>query len=195
MSRGFKTGLGLAAILALAVIAAWLVIPPGGGSSGSAPIGGPFTLTDQHGRAFSSRALHGRLELIYFGYTFCPDVCPTELQTISAALDRLGRSADQVAPVFITVDPARDTPAVLARYLEDFSPRLIGLTGTPDQIAAVARAYRVYYAKAPDSGDADSYAVDHSNIIYLMGRDGRYLTHFSLQSTPDQIAAAIRASL
>jgi protein SCO1/2 len=195
MPRGLKTGLALAAIVALAIVAAWVIIPPDRGPSGSAAIGGPFTLTDQHGRTFTSAALHGKLGRIYFGYTYCPDICPTELQTISAALDRLGKSADQVVPVFITVDPARDTPAVLARYLEDFSPRLIGLTGTPDQIAAVARAYRVYYAKAASSGGADDYMMDHSNIIYLMGRDGRYLTHFSLQSTPDQIAAAIRAHL
>ncbi len=195
MPRGLKTGLALAAIVALAVVAAWLIIPPKDGSSGSAAIGGPFTLTDQHGHTFASSALRGKLALIYFGYTYCPDICPTELQAISAALDRLGKSADQVVPVFITIDPARDTPAVLAHYLADFSPRLIGLTGTPDQIAGVARAYRVYYAKAAGSSDADSYMMDHSNIIYLMGRDGRYLTHFSLQSTPDQIAAAIRTHL
>lgn len=193
MLRGFKTGLALAAVLAIAVAAAWLIIPPKGGS---AAIGGPFTLTDQHDRTFASSALHGKLALIYFGYTYCPDICPTELQTISAALDRLGKSADQVTPVFITIDPARDTPSVLAHYLADFSPRLIGLTGTSDQIAAVAQAYRVYYGKAEGSDDAESYyLMDHSNIIYLMGRDGRYLAHFSLQTTPDQIAAAIRSHL
>jgi protein SCO1/2 len=197
MPRGLKTGLAIAAIVALAAIAAWVIIPPTRAPFGTADIGGPFNLTDQHGRPFASSALHGKLALIYFGYTYCPDICPTELQTISAALDRLGKSADQVTPIFITVDPERDTPAVLASYLSDFSPRLIGLTGTPDQIAKVARAYRIYYAKAPGASGTvgDSYLMDHSNIIYLMGRDGRYLTHFSLQSTPDQIAAAIRTHL
>lgn len=199
MHARIPTALLVAAIVVLGALAAWFILPPnsrpGGLSSGVAAIGGPFALTDQHGRPFTDRALHGKLALIYFGYTYCPDVCPTELQTVSAALDRLGPAADQVVPVFVTVDPARDTPAVLGAYLKDFNPRLVGLTGTPEQIAAAAKAYRIYYARAGNANAADGYAMDHSNIVYLMGRDGRYLTHFTLTTTPDEMAAAIRARL
>jgi protein SCO1/2 len=163
-------------------------------TAGLTAIGGPFTLTDQNGRAVSDQDFRGKLMLVYFGYTFCPDACPTALLQMGQALDRLGPAGEAVQPVFITIDPARDTQAQLHTYASNFHPRLVALTGTPQQIAQAAKAYRVYYAKAADSGTTE-YLMDHTSIIYLMSRDGRYLTHFTHQSTPDQMAAAIRKYL
>ena len=192
MPRGFKTGLALAAVVALAIVAAWWIIPPKGGltgSSGTAAIGGPFTLTDQHGHTFSSSALHGKLALIYFGYTYCPDVCPTELQAMSQAVDQLGEAGEKVTPVFITVDPERDTVDQLAGYAQHFHPRLVALTGSEEQVREAARAYRVYYHVPEEEGDA--YLVDHSTFVYLMGPDGSYRTHFGIDASPEAVAAAI----
>jgi protein SCO1/2 len=132
--------------------------------------------------------------LIYFGYTFCPDVCPTELQAMSQAIDGLGDEAGKVTPVFITVDPERDTVEQLAGYAEHFHPRLIALTGTTEQVAAAAKAYRVYYRKVEDESTTD-YMMDHSSIIYLMGPNGRFLTHFSYGTGPDKMAEKIREYL
>jgi len=131
--------------------------------------------------------------LIYFGYTYCPDVCPTELQTMTQALDQLGTKAGEVQPIFITVDPERDTQAEMKSYAENFHPRLLALTGTAEQVADAAKAYRVFYEKAkqPDG----TYLMDHSSIVYLMGRDGKYLAHFGGNTTADQMAAAIAKRL
>jgi len=158
---------------------------------GAAAVGGPFTLVDQTGASRTERDFRGRLMLIYFGYTFCPDVCPTALQVMSVALDQLGEKATQVQPIFITVDPARDTPAHLKSYVANF-PRLIGLTGSAEQVRAAAKAYRVYYQKA---GEGKDYLMDHSSIIFLMDRDGRYLTHFSHTTQSEAMAAAIAKRL
>jgi protein SCO1/2 len=163
-------------------------------STGLATIGGAFALTDQNGRAVTDQDYRGQLVLVYFGYTFCPDACPTALLQMGQAIDRMGADGNQVQPVFITIDPARDTAEQLKIYAANFHPRLAALTGTPQQIAQAAKAYRVYYARAADAGAAD-YLMDHTSIIYLIGRDGRYLTHFTHQSTPDQIAAGIRKYL
>lgn len=162
--------------------------------SGAALIGGPFTLTDQDGRTRADDEFRDKLMLVYFGYTFCPDLCPTELQTMSDALDRLGDKAAAVQPIFVTVDPERDTVPVMKQYVSHFHPRLIGLTGTDAAVAAAAKAYRAYYAKAPikDGGD---YLMDHSGFVYLMGRDGRYLTHFNPQTTADQMADQLAAAI
>lgn len=168
----------------------------GTGESGFAgvSIGGPFTLTDQNGITRHDSDFRGKLMLVYFGYTYCPDVCPATLNTMTAALDKLGTAADQVQPIFITVDPARDTVKQMKLYAANFSPRLLALTGTPDQIAAAAKAYRVYFEEHP--GEAkDDYAVDHSAFVYLMGRDGRYLAHFGPDTTAEQMAAAIKQRL
>ena len=159
--------------------------------SGAALIGGPFSLVDQDGKTRSDADFRGRYLLVYFGYTFCPDLCPTELQTISNALDRLGDKAAKVQPLFITVDPARDTVAVMKGYVGHFHPGLVGLTGSVTQIAAAARAYRVYYAKVPAAEGGDNYLMDHSGFVYLMGPDGRYITHFTPQTTAKQMAKAI----
>jgi protein SCO1/2 len=152
-------------------------------------LGGPFALTDQNGEARRSEEFRGKLMLIYFGYTYCPDVCPTELQTMSQAIDLLGDRATDVQPIFITIDPERDNVATMKSYAENFTPRLLALTGTPQEIAAVAKAYRVFYQRAKSEGD--DYVMDHSSIVYLMGKDGAYLAHFSGETSAEQMAAAI----
>lgn len=159
--------------------------------SGKALVGGPFNLVDHTGKAVTDQDFRGRLMLVFFGFTNCPDVCPAELQIFDAALDKLGTGAEDVAPIFITVDPARDTVEQMASYVSNFGPRLTGLTGTPEQIAAAAKAYRVYYAKVPDEGSTAGYTMDHTAIAYLMDRRGEYATHFAYGTDPDAMAAKI----
>lgn len=166
-----------------------------GVSSGPVSIGGAFTLTDQDGRTVTDRDFAGKLMLVYFGFTNCPDICPTGLQTIAIAMDELGAAGAQVQPILITVDPERDTPPVMKEYVQAFHERLIGLTGTPEQIAAVARAYRVYYQKVQLKDSNLGYSVDHSGFIYLMDGQGRYLAHFRHDATPDQMVQRIKAKL
>jgi protein SCO1/2 len=164
------------------------------GFSAGVSVGGPFSLTDDQGRGVTDQTYRGRWMLVYFGYTFCPDVCPTELQTIASALDKLGVEAKSVVPLFITVDPERDTPAALANYVKLFDDRLIGLTGTPEQIAAVARAYRVYYAKVTPK-DSTTYLMDHSSFVYLVGPDGKLRALFRPGESAQELAEAIRARM
>lgn len=165
--------------------------------SGKALIGGPFKLTDQTGKKRSDSEFRGRLMLVFFGYTHCPDVCPTDLQTMSDALDLLGAAGKKVQPIFITVDPARDTVAQLKDYAGNFHPRLLALTGTPREIAAVAKEYRVYYARVRQSRGSDGldYFMDHSSLTYLMGPDGSYITHFRHGISPKNMAKAIKKHL
>ena len=157
------------------------------------PVGGPFALTDQAGHARTDRDFRGRLMLVYFGFTFCPDVCPTELQVMATALDRLGAKADEVQPLFVTIDPERDTASHLADYVPMFHPRLIGLTGSADAIRKVADAYKVYYARVPQ--DAGDYTVDHTAYIYLMDRDGHFVAPFNLKRTPEEAAVDLKRYL
>ena len=157
-------------------------------------IGGPFTLTDQNGAVRHDSDFRGKLMLVYFGYTYCPDVCPATLNTMTAAMDKLGASGAAVQPIFITVDPARDTVAQMKSYAGNFTPRLLALTGTPAEIAVAAKAYRVYFQPVKGEG-TDDYSVDHSAFVYLMGRDGRYLAHFAPDIGADQMAAAIKKYL
>ncbi|MEX2648861.1 MAG: SCO family protein [Alphaproteobacteria bacterium] len=159
-----------------------------------ATVGGPFALTDSSGKRVTEKDFLGRYLLIYFGFTSCPDVCPTELSVMAAALDRLGADGKNVQPILITVDPERDTVETLADYVASFHPRLIGLTGTVEEIQAVAKAYRVYFAKtAPDAtGD---YSVDHSSVVYLMDPDGHYLTVFGRDVDAEAMAEGIRHHL
>lgn len=170
-------------------------------SVGKPRVGGPFTLVDQTGKTVTDKDFQGKFMLIYFGFTFCPDVCPTELQAISAALEKLGDKVAKVQPIFVSVDPDRDTPQVLAKYVKQFDPRLIGLTGSAEQIAAVAKAYRVFYEKVkeqPADGSKaadDDYTVDHSSVAYLMGPNGEFLTFFPPGVTPDQMAQKIASYL
>lgn len=164
-------------------------------SIGEATVGGPFTLTDQNGRRVTDQEWRGKYLLVFFGFTFCPDVCPTALQVTASALDKLGAKADRVVPLFISVDPERDTPEMMARYVASFHPRLVGLTGSADEITAVARAYRVYNRKSKDEKSAAGYTIDHSSIVYLMGPDGKFVTHFTHTTSPDAMAAAIARNL
>jgi protein SCO1/2 len=187
------------AIVAVTVVVMWHIVAsgprdPGYDNSASAvSIGGPFQLTDQSGAAVTDKTYDGSYRLIYFGYTFCPDACPTELQTIGQAVDSLGALADKVQPIFITIDPARDTTKQLAAYVPQFDKRLVGLTGTPEQIAAVAKAYKVYYAKADQpGGDPKAYGMNHSSFVYLMDPQGRFLTVFSSDMDSDKMAAEIK---
>ncbi len=160
-------------------------------SSGVADIGGPFTLVDQRGQPFTDRNLKGKASLVFFGFTYCPEVCPTTLTHISAWLKALGPDADKLNVVFISIDPERDTPAKLASYLASFDPRIRGLTGTPAQIDKVADEYRVYHRKIPLPGG--SYTMDHSAVIYAIGRAGG-LSGILTYDEPDAKAlAAIRA--
>lgn len=166
---------GLSAVLALsAVVMLWQLGDhrPDGAGQDRRQVGGPFTLTDQEGHVRSDRDFRGRWMLVYFGYTQCPDVCPTTLQEIAEAVRGLGPKAKRVVPVFITLDPQRDHPATLRRYLAAFGPEFVGLTGTMAQIASVARAYRVYFAKHPLPGG--TYSVDHASSIYLMSPAGAF---------------------
>jgi protein SCO1/2 len=165
------------------------------GGSGVALVGGPFTLTNQDGMKVTEKNYLGKHMLVFFGYTYCPDVCPTELQVMMAALDSLGTEAEKIQPVFVSVDPERDTPEVLKSYVENFGPRLIGLTGTPEEIAAVAKSYRVYYAKAANQTSPDSYLMDHSSIIYLMGPDGRFVKHFPYTTDTAKLAEELKQAV
>ena len=153
-------------------------------------IGGPFTLTDQDGKTVRDTDFHGKYLLVYFGYTYCPDLCPTGLESIARTLDELGADAKKVQPVFITVDPARDTPAKLKEYVASFHPDIIALTGTPEQIAAVARAYQVYYAKG-EIVDEGEYIMDHSTLIYLMDPYGKFITTFPDDTPPAALTEAL----
>jgi cytochrome oxidase Cu insertion factor (SCO1/SenC/PrrC family) len=183
--------LALLAALFTAVAAYYLTIPNySGTSSGTALVGGPFTLTDQTGRKVTEKDFLGKYLLVFFGYTYCPDICPTELQVMSAALDSLGPKADAIQPVFITVDPQRDTPEVLKQYIGNFHPRLVGLTGTPEEIASVAKTYRVFFSRV-DNSAPDTYLMDHSTIMYLMDPQGRFLKHFSYTTDAAALAKAL----
>lgn len=155
-------------------------------------VGGPFTLTNQDGHPVTDQDFAGKYLLVYFGYTSCPDMCPTGLQSMSRALDQLGADADKVQPLFITVDPARDTPQKLKEYDSAFSPRIVGLTGSPEQIAAVAKEYQAYYQKG--EGD-EEYEVEHSSLIYLMSPKGDLVTTFDEEVDPKAIVAAVQKAL
>ncbi len=162
-------------------------------SVGTAAIGGPFSLTNHLGQRVTEKDFAGRYLLVFFGFTNCPDVCPAGLQVMSAALDKLGAKADGVMPIFVTVDPARDTPEVMKAYASAFHPRLVGLTGTEAEIQAMSKTYRVYAKRVDDPGSPDGYTMDHSGFIYLMDQAGAYLSHFSNSANPDEIANRIAA--
>ena len=186
---------------AIGLVAAFLLLPqvrermsplPESSVSGKALIGGPFTLVDGTGKHITEQDYRGRYTLVFFGFTSCPDVCPAGLQLMSAALEKIGSKADRITPLFITLDPERDTPAKVASYVKNFNPRIVGLSGTPDDIAKVAKAYRVYYQKVPTAGGAPGdYSLDHSSIIYLMDPNGEYVTHFTPTTTVDQLTAKL----
>jgi protein SCO1/2 len=185
------------AILSFAIgaLAAMAVLPEGRDrffsglpSTGKALVGGPFSLVDHTGRRVTDKDFRGRYMLVYFGFTYCPDVCPSGLQVIAAALQKIGPSADRLTPLFITVDPERDTPAQMAEYVKSFDPRLIGLTGTAAEVDAAAKAYRVYYKKVKDEKSTGGFTIDHTALMYLMDPKGAYVSHFSHTTSVDALA-------
>lgn len=165
--------------------------------AGKANIGGPFTLTDHTGQTVTDRDYLGKPTLIYFGFAFCPDVCPTALQQMGAALEILGQDADRLTPIFITVDPGRDTPDRLAVYVTSngFPENLIGLTGTNEQVGEAAAAYAVYAARINDTASTAGFTFDHTSIIYLMDKNGDFVDAFSHLDTPERIASVLKAHL
>ncbi len=174
-----------------------LAIPSAGGGMqlpAGMSLGGAFDLVNQAGQPVTERDFAGRWLLVYFGFTYCPDVCPTELGIMASALDAMGPAGEAVTPILITIDPQRDTPDQLADYVSRFHPRMLGLTGTPEQIAAAARRYRVYFARVqrPDMTD---YLMDHSSFIYLVGPDARVRALFRPETSPEAIAAAVQGQM
>ncbi len=167
--------------------------PEGSRTEGKALIGGPFSLSNTDGKQVTDRDFRGKLMLVFFGYTHCPDVCPTEMQNMADVMDKLGPDAKQVAPIFISVDPVRDTPQALSDYVKNFSPLITGLTGTQDEVASAGKAYRVYFRKA--DGGSENYTVDHSVFVYLMDKDGNYLTHFMFNTPPETIVDVIKKQI
>ncbi len=179
--------LGTGAFLALALQGT----PRGvAGTALAGAIGGPFQLVDQNGETFTDADLKGKWSLVYFGYTHCPDACPTALNDISIALSQLGPKRDAVRPVFITVDPERDTPESLKEYVTSFDAPILALTGTAEQVAKAAKGYRVYYAKHPEAGG--DYSMDHSSVIYVMDPEGRFTASFTHESAPEQISERLK---
>jgi protein SCO1 len=158
-----------------------------------AAIGGPFELTDQSGQSVTEKSMQGRPTLVFFGFTHCPDVCPTTLFEMSEVLKAMGKDADRVNAYYISVDPERDTQAAMKEYLSSFDPRLKGLTGSPEEIAKVLSAYRVYARKVPlKDGD---YTMDHTALIYLMDRDGRFVSPFNINRKPEEAATDLKRYL
>jgi protein SCO1/2 len=184
----------LAAFLAgaLALFATvWLTLPKDATQPSS--VGGPFQLIDQNGRAVTEQDFKGKPFLVFFGFTYCPDICPTTLFEMSEVLKRLGPDAERTAALFITVDPERDTPDKLKNYVSSFHSRIFGLTGTPEEIAKVEKEYRVYAKKVPlKDGD---YTMDHTAVVYLMDKDGRFVAPFNLKKSADEAAADLRRRL
>ena len=190
--------LGLCALLLWPLATALQAAEPAGRSAAELmdvlmwnrePVGGAFSLVDHTGKPRRDTDYRGRLLLLYFGFTFCPDVCPTDLQAIAQTMEHLGEAAEAVQPLFVTLDPERDTPARLASYVTFFHPRLVGLTGDAESIREAARAYKVYYAKVASSS---GYTVDHSGYVYLMDRSGKYLGFFPPGTPPERMVDVIR---
>jgi protein SCO1 len=165
-------------------------------TTGTALIGGPFTLIGHDGKPVTDQAFRGKYMLVFFGFTHCPDICPAELQVMSAALDELGPKANEIIPIFITLDPERDTPQAVTEYVRNFGQRFVGLTGSPEQVAAAAKAYRVIYSKFQEEGaKPDNYTIDHVALVYLMGKDGEYLANFANGTPAAKMAEALRRYL
>ena len=181
---------GLASVFAVLFV---VTKPQAGSLMGAAAIGGPFQLTDQNGHPFTDAEVKGEPFLVFFGFTHCPDACPTTLLELSDVLDKLGGDADKVRVLFITIDPERDNPNALKDYLSAFNSHLVGLTGDLSAVTTVAKAYHVYFKKVPlDGGD---YTMDHTAIVYLMNKDGRFVTPFSLKRSPQEAADDLRRFL
>jgi cytochrome oxidase Cu insertion factor (SCO1/SenC/PrrC family) len=196
MSEAVRRGLYIF-IAALAVIVGGVVYEQfwlGGAENASPAVGGSFTLIDQNGATRRDSDFRGKVMLVYFGYTYCPDACPTTLQAISQTLDMIGNQASKVQPIFISVDPARDTPDQLKSYAANFHPGILYLTGAPETLKQVESEYHIYVAKVPQAG-SDDYLIDHSSIIYVMGTNGRYLAAMPAGLPPKVMAATLQRYL
>jgi cytochrome oxidase Cu insertion factor (SCO1/SenC/PrrC family) len=166
-----------------------------GGGSGVALVGGPFTMVNHRGETVTEKTFLGKPMLLFFGFTYCPDVCPTELQVMAAAISELGDDGKDIQPILVSVDPARDTPDVLSNYVANFGEQFVGLTGTDEQVKQITSAYRVFYEKRENKADPKNYLMDHSSIIYLMGPDGQFLKHFSYTTDAKILAEGLRKAL
>ena len=197
--RGRLLTVIVAAFLIGALGSAALLVLGGQGpmveTTGKALIGGPFTLVDQTGRTVTDQDFRGRYMLVFFGFTHCPDVCPAELQVMSASLDELGPKADEIVPIFITLDPERDTQEAMGAFVKNFGSRFVGLTGSPEAIAAAADAYRVAYAQVQEDTSKPDYSIDHSGLVYLMGKDGEYITQFPYGTPAAKMTETLRRYL
>lgn len=191
-----KSILLLIAVAAIAFAGRYMLTHGGGAgdvAGGTSLIGGPFTLVNAQGETVTNETFDGQWRLMYFGYTFCPDVCPTSLGSVGNAMNQLPQDLqDKITPLFLTVDPERDTPEIVGQYVSHFHPRMVGLTGSPEQVAAAVKTFRIFAAKVPaENGDPMAYTMDHSSILYLMDPQGTFVTHFSHGTTADDIAAAL----
>jgi protein SCO1 len=206
--KGWRAPILLAVVLAAAA-GAWLYLRedlPAAGSregaarlmselmSGKGPVGAPFTLTDQAGARRSLADFRGKLVVLYFGFTYCPDVCPTDLMAVGNLVRSLGPAGDQVQPVFVTLDPARDTPEVLRAYVGSFHPRFVALTGTEGEIRIVATSYKVYFEKVKPPG-VNTYLIDHTAYVFLLDREGKFITLFPPGTPQDRMAVMVREHL
>jgi protein SCO1/2 len=162
---------------------------------GQVAIGGPFSLVDPAGQRKTEKDFAGKPMLVFFGFTHCPDICPSGLQILTVALNSLGDRAKDLTPVFVSIDPERDTPAVLGEYLKSFHPRIVGLTGSAAEVQAATKTYRVYAQKVPNAANPNDYNVDHSAFFYLMDKDGRYVQHFPHSVDAEKLSQALRAAL
>ena len=209
MARGVRAVAAALAALCLAAAAPSAANATNGGAGAAAPpppssppplealFGGPFSLTDHNGRAVTDETFRGRFTLLYFGYTFCPDLCPTNLLTMAEALESLGADGERVQPLFVTVDPERDDLPALSDYMAHFGPRFLALRGTPAQTRAVLKAWRIHRRKVPSEAgaDADDYLVDHATLTFLMGPDGKFRTLFPHDTPAAKMAATLRRYL
>ncbi|MEH6403983.1 MAG: SCO family protein [Sneathiella sp.] len=202
MNKVFAYTVALFVVIGVTVAALVLtgIIPSASNSGrsgiivGAPQIGGEFTATNNKGKAVSDKDFQGKMMLVFFGYTFCPDVCPTEMQTFSQVMSELGDDAASVTPVFITIDPARDTVPVIDEFVQAFHPSIVGLTGTNDQIDQIKKAYRAY-GQQVEGDDSEYYLVDHTSFTYLMGTDGKLITVFSYGTTPEEITKTIKEQI
>ena len=191
-NRALYATMGLLLVVLLFGAGGFLWLSASGGNNVGLGIGGAFTLEDGNGKAVTDQDFHGHYMLVYFGYTFCPDVCPTTLNAMADAMDRLGPQAGKVRPVFITVDPRRDTPSVVKQYVAAFGQGIVGLTGTPEEIAKVAKAYRVYYAEHRTGPGPDDYAMDHSSVLYLMDPNGGFVAPMRADMSGAELSANLK---
>ena len=207
--KGWRAPALLAVVLAATAAGAWVYqredLPPAGSREGAArmmsdlmsgkgPVGAPFTLTDQGGVRRNLSDFRGKLVLLYFGFTYCPDVCPTDLMAMGNLIRSLGPAGDQVQPVFVTLDPARDRPEMLRAYVASFHPRFVALTGAEDEIRRVATSYKVYFEKVKPPG-ASTYFIDHTAYVFLLDREGRFVSLFPPGTPQERMAVMVREQL